>query len=275
MELVELGRERGVRTRHLRLGVQGRLVPGLLWTPIEPSGPAPLVALGHGASRDKGQDVVVALARRLVRHHGIAALALDGPVHGERRGAGWGAVPQVVFLEFAQRWAAEGDAMTDQMVADWRAALDVVAELDELDPSRLGYWGLSMGTILGLPLVAAEPRIQVAVLGLCGLTGPTRDRLAADAPRVTVPTLFLVQWDDELFPRDSAFALFAALGATDKRLHAHPGAHGAVPAEELDLAEAFLALHLLDDDQRPGQERSGGGLGRQPSEEATSRTSTT
>lgn len=252
------------------------MVPGLLWTPAElspGSGPVPLVALGHGASRDKTQDVVVALARRLVRHHQVAALAIDGPVHGERR-ASAGASPQVVFLEFAQRWAAEGDAMTDQMVADWRAALDAVASLPEVDGERLGYWGLSMGTILGLPLVAAEPRMQAAVLGLCGLTGPTRERLARDAQRIGVPVLFIVQWHDELFPRDTAFALFDALASADKRLHASPGEHGAVPAEELDHAEAFLAARLRPANGRPGQGRAPSDRD-QPREAATARTSVT
>ena len=101
-----------------------------------------------------------------------------------------------------------------------------------------------MGTILGLPLVAAEPRIAVAVLGLMGLTGPTRSRIAADAPNVRCPVLFLMQWNDELFPRERLADLFDALGSTDKRLHAHPGKHGDVPAEEFEASEAFLARHL-------------------------------
>ena len=58
-----------------------------------------------------------------------------------------------------------------------------------------------MGTILGLPVVAAEPRISVAVLGLAGIAGPTKQRLADDAKSVRCPVLFLVQWDDELFPK--------------------------------------------------------------------------
>jgi alpha-beta hydrolase superfamily lysophospholipase len=97
---------------------------------------------------------------------------------------------------------------------------------------------------LGLPLVAAEPRITVAVLGLMGLTGPTRARIAADAPAVTCPVLFLALGDDELFGVSSAVELFGALGSEDKRLHLHPGRHGEVPVEEFDASEEFLARHL-------------------------------
>jgi hypothetical protein len=77
-----------------------------------------------------------------------------------------------------------------------------------------------------------------------GLTGPTRSRLASDAPAITGPVLFLMQWHDELFPRPVVFDLFDALGSTDKRLHAHPGQHGDVPLEEFEASERFLALHL-------------------------------
>jgi alpha-beta hydrolase superfamily lysophospholipase len=77
-----------------------------------------------------------------------------------------------------------------------------------------------------------------------GLTGPTRARIAADAPQVRCPILFLTQTDDELFPTEAALALFAALGSDDKRLHAHPGKHVEVPAEEFGASEAFLARFL-------------------------------
>ncbi len=56
---------------------------------------------------------------------------------------------------------------------------------------------------------------------------------------------FLQQWDDELIPRDNAAALFDAIASTDKRLHAHPGAHAAVPPEEFAFTEAFLAERLV------------------------------
>lgn len=237
---------RGVRQRSFVVEAGQGAVPGLLWTPDDAARPGarPLVAIGHGGADDKHQGVVVSMARRLVRHHGLAAVAIDGPVHGARRADG-GADPRLTMAEFGQRWAGDGDAMTDAMVADWRATVDAVQHLPEVGEGPLGYWGLSMGTILGLPLVAAEPRMAACVLGLMGMTGPTRARLAADAPRVRCPVLFVAQRHDELFPLVSAVDLFDALGAGDKRLHVHPGGHGAVPTEELDASEAFLAARLV------------------------------
>jgi hypothetical protein len=96
----------------------------------------------------------------------------------------------LAMLDFAQQWSSN-PALTDEMVDDWRVVLDTVLALEEFDGDLpVGYWGLSMGTILGLPLVAAEARITACVLGLMGATGPTKDRIVADAARVSVPTLF-------------------------------------------------------------------------------------
>ena len=232
----------GVLERRFDVVHDGRRVPGLVWTPAEPSPPRPVVLISHGAASSKREGYVVSLARRLVRQHGLAAAAIDGPVHGDRRADG-GASPTLSFLEFSQVWSGS-ETMTDEMVADWQMVLDELQRLEEITPGPAGWWGLSMGTILGLPLVAAEPRITVAVLGLMGLTGPTRDRIAADAPKVTCPVLFLAQWDDELFPRSTAIELFEALGSTDKRLHLQMGRHAEVPTEEFLFSEGFLAEHL-------------------------------
>jgi len=209
-------------------------VPGVLWTAEGSEGPRPLVLMGHGATLDKRVGYLVSLARRLVRHHGIAAASIDLPGHGERMA---GDMPDIVSM-----WTKP--EVTEQAVGEWHAVLAAL-DAEGLGQAGLGYWGLSMGTLLGLPFVAAEPRIQVAVLGLAGIVGPPAARLAADAPRITCPVLFLQQWDDELFPRDSVLALFDLVGSRDKRLHVHPGLHSAVPLEEIDASEAFLALHLL------------------------------
>jgi dienelactone hydrolase len=238
----------GVRERRFDLDRDGRRVPGVVWTPAGASGPRPLVLLGHGASGNKRQDYVLSMARRLVRRRGFAAAAIDGPVHGDRRAPGVESGPRAVFLHFAQVWSSD-ETMTDEVVADYVATLDALQGLADIGTGPVGWWGLSMGTILGLPFVAAEPRVRAAVLGLMGITGPTRARIAADAPNVTCPVLFLVQWGDELFARDTAFGLFDALGSKDKRLHAAVGSHGAVPEEAFGESEGFLARYLqLDQD---------------------------
>ncbi len=231
-----------IRTRRFELTVGERRVPGLLWTPPEGAERGPLVLVGHGASGSKSEGYVVALARGLVRIAGMAVCAIDGPVHGDRRldGVTGGPLP---FLQFSQVWAND-PTITDAMVDDWRAVLDVLSELPEVDARRVGYWGLSMGTILGLPLVAAEPRITAAVLGLMGLAGPTVERLRADAMSVSCPIHFLVQWNDQLFPRDRAFELFDAFGTSDKVLVANPGEHGAVPDAAFKGSAAFLVERL-------------------------------
>jgi dienelactone hydrolase len=234
---------KGVHQRRFDLDRDGRVVPGILWTPEDGTGPRALVLIGHGAAQTKAEAYVVALARTLVRHHGIAAVAIDGPVHGDRRTDGV-VDGSLMMLEFGQRWAAD-PGLTDDMIADWRAVLDAVQGLPDVGSGPVGYWGLSMGTILGLPLVVAEPRVSVAVLGLMGVSGPTEDRIAADAAAISVPVLFLLQWDDTLFEREKGFALFDAIGTRDKRLHANPGAHSAIPADEFLATIGFLADHLL------------------------------
>jgi dienelactone hydrolase len=129
------------------------------------------------------------------------------------------------------------------MTADWTATLEELRALDEVGTGPLGYWGLSMGTMLGAPFVAATPDVRCAVLGLMGTFDASNPWTTA-AARISCPVLFLAQTDDELVPPEQALALFRAIGSTDKRLHAHPGPHAAVPLEEVEASEAFLAQHL-------------------------------
>jgi fermentation-respiration switch protein FrsA (DUF1100 family) len=103
----------------------------------------------------------------------------------------------------------------------------------------VGFWGVSLGSAIGVPLVAAEPRITAAVFGLVG-----HETLAEAAARVTVPVEFLLQWNDELVPRDSGLALFDAFASRQKTLHANPGRHAGVPAFELERSERFFTRHL-------------------------------
>ena len=70
---------KGVTERAFELTCDGRRVPGIVWTPEEAQNPTATVLIGHGGGGNKREPHILALARRLVRHHGIAAAAIDGP----------------------------------------------------------------------------------------------------------------------------------------------------------------------------------------------------
>ena len=98
LEIIAEVCERGVVERRVALKVEaGETVPGIVWLLETATGPRPTVILGHGGVVHKRAPEVLGLARRLVRHRGYAAVALDAPEHGERvtdkEAARGGAVP--------------------------------------------------------------------------------------------------------------------------------------------------------------------------------------
>jgi esterase/lipase len=86
-----------------------------------------------------------------------------------------------------------------------------------------------------VPLTAADPRITAAVFGIFW-----HEMLAETAKRISVPILFVLQWDDEHVERRSALALFDAFGSRDKTLHANAGKHKELPRFEADCAVQFF-----------------------------------
>lgn len=221
-------------------------VPGVLWTPDGATGTRPLILMGHGGGQDKKAPGIVSRARRFVAKGGFAVAAIDAPNHGERPGN-----PELDRIAAGNR--ARIDAGEDpaaliaalhamvagQVIAEWQAALTALRQLGHVGAGPVGYWGVSMGGGLGVPFVAAEPRVRAAVLGLAGSPG-----LAGTAARITVPVEFLVQWDDERIPRAQSLAVFEALGSAEKTLHANPGKHADLPRFETDSSLRFFARHL-------------------------------
>lgn len=220
-------------------------IPGVLWMPEDARVARSLILLGHGGGQHKTAPATICRARRYAAE-GFAVVAIDAPHHGERPGD---KEFDRLAAEMRAGMLADGNPgalvagmhsyLAGRAVADWQAVLSAVQRLDEVGAGPVGYCGMSMGCGLGIPLIAAEPRIRAAVLGLLGAHG-----LTEDAARITVPVQFLVQWDDRLVPRDQSLALFDALASKEKTLHAHPGDHGEVPSSEVDSSLRFFARHL-------------------------------
>ena len=225
----------GGSVREFRIPRAGteRPITGALWAPEGETGDVPLVLFGHGASGDRYQAPICHLAHRLA-DVGCASLSIDGPVHGLRQVGPGGRTA------FGDEMRREG--FVDDMVADWHAALD--AAKGKVAVGQIRYFGLSMGSMFGVPLLATLPEVKAAVLGLLGTTGAGAqlgERLVADAAQIRCRLLFLMQLEDELFPREGCLGLFDAFASDDKRLHANPGLHPEVPAEEIDCAFDMLA----------------------------------
>ena len=221
-------------------------VSGLLWTPASPSTGLPLVLVGHSGGTGKRAASVVERARRLVAG-GFAVAAIDAPGHGGRpltetderevaavRRALRASEPAGPIIA---RYTAD---VAERAVPEWRATLDALLDQPEFgDGVPVGYFGLDMGTGIGVPLTAAEPRITAAVFGRF-----RHETLVETAGRITVPVGFLLQWDDEQVDRQSGLALFDAFASREKSLHANAGGHRETPSFEADDVVRFFTRHL-------------------------------
>jgi dienelactone hydrolase len=226
----------------------GLTIPGVLWQPArlptDVSARQPLVLMGHGGTGHKRNERMTMLGRLFAGEYGWCAAAIDGPAHGDR-GQTTADPDRTAYRQMWQR-----PAIVQSMIDDWRVTLDALCGMATVDANRIGYWGVSMGTMFGLPFVASDERVRVAVLGKAGMTGSSVERSGIDvpfrqyAPQVRMPLLFAMQWDDERFERSGQLALFDLLGSKDKRLHAYPGLHSDNGPEAFAVQAAFLKRYL-------------------------------
>jgi dienelactone hydrolase len=245
--------EKGVVETSFVFEHDGEQVPGILWRPQESDGATPLLLLGHGGTQHKRTPNILGLARRFVRHLGVSAVALDAPGHGDRIVDQEAAEERRRDLErrVFSKGGAESEARTgrsyvdvDRGVAEWSAVIDLLQAEPGVVNGQIGYWGVSMGTIIGLPFVAGEPRVNCAVLGLMGLGTFGGERFEAAARSCSIPVLFIFQWDDQLMSRQAGLALFDAIGSSDKSMHIFPGGHVSTPLYERDAYDAFFTRNL-------------------------------
>ena len=190
----------------------GATVPGYLLLPKNRSAkvPAILYCHLHGGLYDLGKDeLFMSMTNRAVKlpgptlaARGYAVLAIDAYCFGERNGRGPGGPDEkgkdgeMTASKF-NLWA--GRSLWGMMLRDDLMALDYLASRPEVDVSRIGVTGMSMGATRAWWLMALDDRLKTAVPVCCLTRGQNlieHGLLSAHGIYYFVPNL-LAHFDNE------------------------------------------------------------------------------
>lgn len=162
----EIERRDGYVVEQLRLALGGLQVRGILTRP-EPAGPHPAILYGHshGGRYDigaaellEGREYLLDPLGPVFARAGYVTLCIDMPIFGERATVTESAAAKALL------WY--GKSLFSQMLGDHAAALTYLASRPEVDPKRIGAFGISMGCTLSYWLAAMDQRIA-ATAHLC------------------------------------------------------------------------------------------------------------
>jgi dienelactone hydrolase len=238
------------RERIVFTGTNGNRVPGYLTLPLGVTGRVPLVVAIHAgaSSKDAWWQIESFERGRLVTDRllaaNVAVLSLDAQFHGERSaGNDFESFRTMWFDGKKFTWVRDGIIQT---VRDYRRALDYVATRPELDMSRVGVIGYSLGGMMSLYLTAFDTRPTATVACVAGVDEPwlypiAPINLAANMGRI--PLLLLAGRTDALATPAKMEALFAAIPTTQKRLRYFESGHR-LPEAYADSATAWLITRL-------------------------------
>ncbi len=176
-------------------GCQGFLVPGYFQLPPEDSGKVPCVLLLHGWSGSKEswfqKDNYISGSniRNELLQSGYAVLILDAQCHGDRISTNdFAPVNHYRNPEVAQprKGYFTQREIYMQTVIDYRRAIDYLATRAEIDTSRIGMIGYSMGGTQTFMLTGVDDRIRTSVA--C-VTPAEKSKWSPIAPQNYVPSL--------------------------------------------------------------------------------------
>jgi pimeloyl-ACP methyl ester carboxylesterase len=246
-----------VRERIVFRGVEGFLVPGYLERPRSgAAGPVPVVLLLHGWSGSKenwwqdGGYIRGGNVRTVLLHYGFAVLALDAAAHGDRRAEnGYAMVNDLrVDGEPSHRNYFTLEEIVVRTVRDYRRALDYLATREEIDVTRVGMIGYSMGGLQTFILTAVEPRIRAAVA--CA-TPAYPGRVTSIAPKDYAqgigerPFLMLMGRSDSMCHESHARQLLEMIPSQNKELIFFDSGHK-LPIDYIEHALVWIRRHAAE-----------------------------
>ena len=127
---------------------------GLLLRPAA-EGRFPCVLLLHALTSNK--EAMIRLFGRALAAQGLASLALDAHLHGERK---TGSAEQLGPLEYL--------GLARESIVEYRQALDTLQTRTDVDSGRVGLLGYSLGAMMGSILAGVDERVKASVLMVGG-----------------------------------------------------------------------------------------------------------
>jgi len=115
---------------------------------------------------------------------------------------------------------------------DFKRSVDYLETRPDIDIGKLGYYGFSLGGLMGGVIPAVEDRLKVNILIVGGLRG---EEMVNFVPRVKIPTLMLNGRYDFTFPLENTvkpFYEFLGTPSNDKKLILYETDHY-VPRNEM------------------------------------------
>jgi hypothetical protein len=156
-------------------GVDGA-VTSLLLIPEERTGRVPAILWLHSSTPDKTQVLIPGtnggeepLGEAIVKA-GYAVMASDSYWHRDRAGTGSSGAAESGRAEqedFCKRDLWLGRTLWGMFVRNDRIALDYLCDRPEVDPSRIGATGMSMGSTRAWWLAAVDERVSCVVAMAC------------------------------------------------------------------------------------------------------------
>lgn len=126
-------------------------VPASLFLPAKKPAPWPCVIVMHGYGGDKSMGALFAM---VMAPKGFAVISIDAQYHGDRKKPG----KDILSTDVESNAAAMA-----QTVIDLRRAVDYLNTRKDIDASRVGYVGASMGSFLGAVFMGVETRVKTAI----------------------------------------------------------------------------------------------------------------
>ena len=140
--------------------IHNQKVTGLLTIPTEAEEPLPVVMLLHGLGDRKTVDYIEA-GHQYFFKAGFAVFRIDIDNHGERKEYDY----EFDLTDGYKYWTR--NVMT-QTVFDLRRSIDFLETRPEIDSDRIGFFGISLGGVIGIVFVGVDDRVKVPVIALAG-----------------------------------------------------------------------------------------------------------